>query len=580
MNPAGFYTGEYQLFGKRLKGRLVIPSGIRCIRGSTIQRVLDEVPQIGVITTKSINLQGKAGYREPIYARYSSGSFINAVGLSNPGAEAFRDELAQVRVPAGKAILTSLFGGGSDDFARCAEILAPVSDGFELNMSCPHASGYGIEIGQDCELVCAIVRAVIDAAGLPVVVKLSSTLPRIADTAKACLEAGAIGFTLINTVGPSMVAVGNDPILSNRVGGLSGNAIRPMGLRAVEAVRRVIGPEPLIIGMGGIGTAEHIEQYRAMGADLFGVGSALTGLDSEGMRAYCAQLERDLLASAPRCSPGEDGPDSRVDMSYHAVTVDAVRHLTEELFELTLSRLPGVSRPGELAGRYYFLCSPGAGEKPFAVLSWERRAILVKRVGAFTKHLQGLAPGARILLRGPYGRPVHPIPGVNRYFLVGGGTGIASLPEIAAQVAAPGVSVHAVLGARRQAELYGLDDFARYGEVSVSTDDGSAGFHGRVSGLLDQILAAAAEEELSRAAVILCGPEPMIHACAAVARRFVAEARILGAVEYQTSCGVGICGKCAAPDGHLTCIDGPFLPVASFEQRAEPALKPAQPTVG
>ncbi len=568
MSADGFYTGEYQLFGKTLTGRLVIPSGIRCIRGSTIQRCLDEVPQIGVVTTKSISLKPRVGYREPIYARYSSGSFINAVGLANPGAEAFRDELRFVRRPAHKAILTSIFGAGTDDFAKTAEILAPVSDAFELNMSCPHASGYGIEIGQDCELVCRIVKAVIEAAGLPVVVKLSSTLPRIAETAKACLDAGAIGFTLINTVGPSMVMVGGDPILSNRVGGLSGNAIRPMGLRAVEAVRRAIGPEPLIIGMGGIGTAEHIEQFRSMGADLFGVGSALTGLDSEGMRAYCRQLESDLVTQKRPDSPGEDGPDARVDMTYHAATVESVRPLTEDLFEITLSKLPGVSRSGELAGKYYFLCCPGAGEKPFAVLSFERRAILIKTVGVFTKHLQGLKAGAPILLRGPYGKQVQPLPGVSRYILVGGGTGIASLPEVAANLAAPGVTIDALLGARRAAELYGLDDFAKYGQVSVSTDDGSAGFHGRVSGLLEAVLTATPQAELGGVAIILCGPEPMIYACGAVARRWIPSDRIRGAIEYPTSCGVGICGKCAAPDGHLTCIDGPFLQVDCFEPAA------------
>lgn len=565
MSPDGFYTDEFPLFGKKIRGRLVIPSGIRCIRGSTIQRCLNDVPQVGVVTTKSINLQGKAGYREPIYARYSAGSFINAVGLANPGAKAFRDELSLVRCPADKAILTSIFGAGAEDFSEAAEILAPVSDAFELNMSCPHASGYGIEIGQDCELVCSIVKAVIAATGLPVIVKLSSTLPRIADTAKACLDAGAIGLTLINTVGPSMVAVGNDPILSNRVGGLSGNAIRPMGLRAVEAVRKAIGPEPLIIGMGGIGTAEHIEQFRHMGADLFGVGSALTGLDSEGMRAYFRQLEADLLEAQPRACPGEDGPDTRVDMNYHAATVESIRFLTEDLYEITLSALPGAGKRGDLSGRYYFLCIPGSGEKPFAVLSAERRAILIKTVGVFTRRLREVKAGDRLLLRGPYGRRLNPVPGVRRYLLVGGGTGIASLPEVAARLAAPGVAIHSILGARREAELYALDDFARFGEVSVSTDDGSAGFKGRVSALLEEILQAMPEDQRGEFAVILCGPEPMIHACGDVARRFCPVDRIIGAVEYQTSCGVGICGKCAAPDGHLSCIDGPFLPLASFD---------------
>jgi dihydroorotate dehydrogenase (NAD+) catalytic subunit len=347
-----------------------------------------------------------------------------------------------------------------------------------------------------------------------------------------------------------------------------------MGLRAVEVVRRAIGPEPLIIGMGGIGASEHIEQFRAVGADLFGVGSALTGLDSEGMKAYFRELEQGLGSPKLRKCPGSDGPDARVDMAYHPATVESIRFLTEDLFELTLSSLPGVSTRGEMAGRYFFLCVQGQGEKPFAVLSQERRSILIKSVGIFTRYLATLQPGSAVLLRGPYGKPVDAIPGVSEYLLVGGGTGIASLPEVAAKLAAPGVSIHAILGARREAELYALDDFARFGQVLVATDDGSAGFKGRVSGLLDEVLAAMPPSRRAELALILCGPEPMIHACGDVAGRFVPPDRIIGAVEYQTSCGVGICGKCAAPDGHLSCIDGPFLPLASFGQAACGAGQP------
>jgi dihydroorotate dehydrogenase (NAD+) catalytic subunit len=169
--------------------------------------------------------------------------------------------------------------------------LKPIADGFELNMSCPHAKGYGVEVGQDTELLGKITEAVVGAVGVPVFLKLSSTLPNLGTTAATAVAASAAGFTLINTVGPALAAVGRDPILHNRVGGLSGDGIRPMGLRTVEQVRRAVGSGPVIIGMGGIASPEHVHQYAAAGADLFGIGSALTGLDSDQMRDYLAQLQ-------------------------------------------------------------------------------------------------------------------------------------------------------------------------------------------------------------------------------------------------------------------------------------------------
>ena len=78
----------YQLGHKTVRGRFVIPSGIRCTHASTIERCFAEVPAMGVITTKSISAQPRLGYREPIFARYAPGCYINAVGLANPGAEA------------------------------------------------------------------------------------------------------------------------------------------------------------------------------------------------------------------------------------------------------------------------------------------------------------------------------------------------------------------------------------------------------------------------------------------------------------------------------------------------------------
>ena len=231
------FAQPYRLGRKTVSGRFAIPSGIRCTHASTIRKCFREVPQIGIVTTKSIGAQPRRGYREPIYARYAPGCYINAVGLANPGAAAYLAEFEGIAIPEDKFLLVSIIGTDVDSFLEAALTLKPIADGFELNMSCPHAKGYGAEIGQDTELMRKITEAVAEAAGVPVFVKLSSTLPNLAATAEAAVAAGAAGLTLINTVGPALAAVGRDPILSNRLGGLSGDGIRPMGLRAVEQVR-------------------------------------------------------------------------------------------------------------------------------------------------------------------------------------------------------------------------------------------------------------------------------------------------------------------------------------------------------
>ncbi|MGE5645219.1 MAG: tRNA-dihydrouridine synthase [Acidobacteriota bacterium] len=548
------FDQPYTLGRKTIRGRFVIPSGIRCTHASTIRRCFAEIPALGVVTTKSISAQPRAGYREPIYARYAPGCYINAVGLANPGAERFLAELREIEIPADKFLLVSIFGSDVPTFLEAARTLLPVADGFELNMSCPHAKGYGAEIGQDTELLKQITRAVADATGVPVFVKLSSTVPNLGGTAVAAIESGAAGITVINTVGPAMAAVGDSPILHNRWGGMSGDGIRPMALRAVEQVRKAIGEGPVIIGMGGIASPDHVRQFAMCGADLFGIGSSLTGLDGASMREYLAALDHDV----------REGGDARyqrscetlVSMDYAKARVCSRVDYNDSLFKLRLDSLPGDYRDGDLAGRFFFICIPGLGEKPFAVFSASEKSIVVRTVGEFTKRLAELGPGSEILLRGPYGRPTPRFSNSTIVF-AGGGTGIASLLEIAHQSRGGGNRQIFLLGARSADHLIDLDRFRALGEVRVATDDGSAGLHGFVPALLRDLPPA----EREGAVFVNCGPGPMVVRCFDIQKQYVPEDRIIGAVEYMTSCGVGICGKCASPSGALTCIDGPFLPL-------------------
>lgn len=555
------FDEPYRLGQKTVRGRIVIPSGIRCTHAATAQKCFLEIPPIGVVTTKSISFQPRQGYREPIYARYAPGCYINAVGLANPGAERFLTEFDGIEIPDDKFLLVSVFGSDVKSFVDAARTLKPIADGFELNMSCPHAKGFGAEIGQDRELLKAITAAVVEAVQLPVWVKLSASLPNLSGAAAAAVNAGAAGITVTNTIGPALAEVGDQPILHNKFGGLSGDGIRPLGLRAVEQVRKAIGDGPIIIGMGGIASPEHIRQFARSGADLFGIGSALTGLDSEHMKDYVAGIERDLC-DGPVHGSYERSCESLLPMGYFRTRIASRVDYDSSLFKLVLESLPEDFRDGDLAGKFYFLCIPGVGEKPFAVFSATEKSIVVRVVGDFTRHLAGLSAGSEVLLRGPYGCGVPAFENCTVVH-VGGGTGTASLLEIAHKLKGSNKQIF-LLGARNAAQLFDLDRFECLGKVLVATDDGSAGLHGYVTDLLRTALDEMPAAERQKAAFINCGPEPMVLRGFEIQKGIVAEDRIIGAIEYITSCGVGICGKCASPSGALTCIDGPFMKCNDF----------------
>jgi dihydroorotate dehydrogenase subfamily 1 len=559
------FDRPYALGHKTIQGRFLVPSGIRCTHAATIRKTFLEVPSIGVITTKSISAQPRPGYREPIYARYAPGCYINAVGLANPGARQFLAEFDGIEIPADKFLLVSIFGSDIESFVEAALVLKPLADGFELNMSCPHAKGYGAQVGQDTELLSRITAAVVQAVDVPVFVKLSASFADVEATSRASIAAGAAGLTVTNTIGPAVVSVGRDPVLHNKFGGLSGDGIRPLGLRAVEQVRKAVGPEPVIIGMGGIASPEHVGQYQLAGANLFGVGSALTGLDSSQFREYMARLQDDMCQGRA-ASVYSRSCESSLCMDYVRTRIAARHQLDDCLFKLILEDLPSQYNDGDLAGKFLFLCVPNVGEKPFAVFSCSEKSVVVRVVGEFTRSLAELPVGAEILLRGPYGCGVPSFENSTLVF-VGGGTGTASLLEIAHKLR-PGNKQLFLLGGRSREHLFDIDRFEQLGAVHLATDDGTAGFHGYVPDLLQDVVAQLPPADRQQIAFINCGPERMIWRCFEIEKEMAPEHRIVGAIEYITSCGVGICGKCSSPSGALTCIDGPFMQWQDFQSRA------------
>ncbi|MEH6589512.1 MAG: tRNA-dihydrouridine synthase [Halioglobus sp.] len=533
-----------EFFGKTLSGPFTIPSGIVTTAVPIMQYVFDHMPEVGVITTKSIGLDSRAGYREPILSQYAPGCFVNAVGLTNPGAHKSAEILAQLQVPEDRFLLTSIFGGSVEEFVEVAKILAPVSDGLELNLSCPHAKGYGMAMGQDPELVREITAAVKAVVDIPVIPKLTPNTPDIGEITRAAIEGGADGICAINTVGPGYTSAHGHPVLSNGAGGLSGKGVLPIALKCVREI--AAAADCPIIGCGGASSADDVRAFFDAGATVVGIGSALTGLTTDEIAAYFSALSADMES---RHNRAETHIRYDIDMSFAPVILVENQRVCEDITILTFDRKINIQ-----AGEFIFLWVPGIGEKPFSALTDDPFSLVVIDVGEFTHAMMDLPVGTEAYVRGPHGIPVDPPEGA-RIMAVAGGTGLAAVYQAARDFE----NTEVFIGARTAERLYFLDECRQIAEVHVATDDGSEGYQGFVTELLRNRLKEMSSEELDSLVFYNCGPAPMVHAAMAVQRAFCREEQIFSAIDYLTKCGVGICGACAAPDGRRLCVDGPFL---------------------
>jgi dihydroorotate dehydrogenase (NAD+) catalytic subunit len=509
-----------------------------------IQKIFDEIPEVGVMTTKSIGLAPRDGNREPIMNQYAPGCYVNAVGLTNPGAEESARLFQDLRVPDDRFLLTSIFGSSIDEFVEVAKILAPFSDGLELNLSCPHASGYGMAMGQDPELVKEITAAVKAAVNIPVVPKLTPNVPNLGEIAKAAAEGGGDAICAINTVGPGYYTSHGHPILTNKEGGMSGKGVLPIALKCIKQIREAV--DLPIIGCGGISCADDVREFESAGASIFGVGSALTGLTTEEMKTYFSILDRDV---ADNTNISESHVRYDVDMSFTPYTLVENATVTDDIAILKFDKPIKIE-----AGEFVFTWIPGLGEKPFSALTDDPFTLVVIELGCFTGELMKLKKGTVVYVRGPYGIAVDPPIGA-KIMAVSGGTGLAAVYQIARDYG----NAEIFMGARSKDRLYFIDECKEIADVHVATDDGSFGYNGRVTEMLEERLNAMSEGERSNIVFYNCGPEPMVHAAVEVQRKFCSGDRIFNAIDYYTKCGVGICGACTAPDGRRLCVDGPFL---------------------
>jgi dihydroorotate dehydrogenase (NAD+) catalytic subunit len=403
-------------------------------------------------------------------------------------------------------------------------------------------------MGQDPEMVAAIVSAVKAAVDVPVIPKLTPNVDRIEDIGRAALQAGADGLCAINTVGPGYTESHGHPVLSNGMGGMSGGGVLPTALKCIRALKTIT--DKPIIGCGGLSTADDCRAAMNAGASIVGVGSALSGMDTQGMNGFFRQLQRDLETGGNKAK-AELNLD--LDMDFSAFKVVTNEPVCDDITVVTLNGNINI-QPGE----YVFVWIPGVGEKPFSCLTDAPLRLAVIDVGQFTHACYALEPGDDVYIRGPHGAPVLPNDDAH-VVCVAGGTGLAAVYQLARDFGSQEKPAQIFAGARSADRLYFIDECRAIADVHIATDDGSAGFNGRVTDALRSYLETLDAETLARTEFYNCGPEPMIHAAEAVQRDFVEPAKMFSAIDYTTKCGVGICGACASPDGRRICVDGPFI---------------------
>jgi len=262
---------EVNLSGLKLKSPIILASGILGVSYSSMKRVYDA--GAGAVTTKSIGPIPRKGYRNPSIIEIYPGTFMNAVGLGNPGIADFVLEIEKIKnhnIP----LIVSVFGDTDEvylDVATKAENAG--ADAIEINISCPHAEISSI--GIDRNLTYELVKFLKESISIPLFVKLNPNVTNIEEIALAAEKGGVDGVVAINTVAALKIDVNTKrPILSHGSGGLSGKAIHPIAVKKVFDLYNVL--KIPIIGCGGIDSWQDVVEFFLAGASAVQIGTALS----------------------------------------------------------------------------------------------------------------------------------------------------------------------------------------------------------------------------------------------------------------------------------------------------------------
>jgi dihydroorotate dehydrogenase (NAD+) catalytic subunit len=299
--------------GLSLANPIVTASG--CFAsGREMDRFVD-VGSIGAVVVKSVTRVPRKGLPTPRMVETPSG-MLNAIGLQNPGVDAWLTEDLPWLVEHGATTVVSIAGDTVEDFAHVARRLrgAQGVDAIEVNLSCPNVEHRGLVFALDPTASAELIRAVARVADVPVLAKLSADASDVVAVARAVVDAGADALTLINTIlGMAIDPVTGRAELANTYGGLSGPAIRPVAVRVVHQVHSAL-PDVPIVGCGGVRSVEDVVQFLRAGASAVAVGTGgfvdpfATETLRDGLAAWLAEhgyaSVRDLVGTVVT---GRDG---------------------------------------------------------------------------------------------------------------------------------------------------------------------------------------------------------------------------------------------------------------------------------
>jgi dihydroorotate dehydrogenase (NAD+) catalytic subunit len=258
---------------------------------------------LGGIITKGLSLESRKGNPPPRLAETSSG-MLNAIGLENVGLEIFLREKLPFLRKVRCLVFVNIFGSTAEEYAEMARRLSEAEgiSGLEVNISCPNLKAGGAIFASEAKSVHQVVVKVRRATSSFLMVKLSPNVADIVKIALAAEEGGADAVSLINTLtGLAIDVRTRTPLLGNITGGLSGPAIKPIGLRMVWQVAQAVNIP--VVGIGGVMTAEDALEYLIAGASAVEVGSAhfvdpRAGLKIiDGIRSYLKAYEFPTVAS-------------------------------------------------------------------------------------------------------------------------------------------------------------------------------------------------------------------------------------------------------------------------------------------
>jgi len=265
---------EIELFGVKFKNPVWVASGTFGY-GVEAQEIYD-ISKLGAVVTKGLSLKPRLGNDIPRIAETPCG-MLNSIGLQNPGVEKFLKDIYPKIKNVDTKFIANVFGESEEEYVEVCLALEDAEKivAYELNVSCPNVKKGGIVFGHDPIVLGKLVESIKKRIKKPLLVKLSPNVTDVTEFAKVCIESGAEGLVLINTLlGMKINIRKKKPDLATKTGGLSGPAILPIAVRMIYQVYERFGDVIPIIGVGGITTWEDALEHVMAGASAVQIGTA------------------------------------------------------------------------------------------------------------------------------------------------------------------------------------------------------------------------------------------------------------------------------------------------------------------